>query len=237
MKTDFHPQRTARFLGRTDEHILVRSMAKLVLAEKTIAHRRSALRLGDRLLAGLNVLDLGPRSCSRRDRRRYRYSRHREWRAAVSFSRPSPRPDRARPARGSFCSSRRPRSRWCRRRQPSQGRPSPDWRDRSAIFDSRRSARVPPASSRSGRVFGGAPQPFGFAQQPLVLGHFARLFGGPWRLSGQPGVGEDEEFSGAGDKGKFGGLPGFPAALPCDQSGSPWRGDGIKAFLDAVASP
>jgi hypothetical protein len=192
MKTDFHPQRTARFLGRTDGHILVRFIGK--------NHCAPTIRVTawDRLLAGLNVLDLGPRSCSRRDRRRHRYSRHREWRAAVSFSRPSPRPDRARPARGSFCSSRRPRSRWRRRRQPSQGRPSPGWRDRSAIFDSRRSMAVV-WSARCWRGRGA---------------FWRRRQGQVWGVAG-----------------------GFPAALPCDQSGSPWLGDGIKAFLDAVASP
>jgi hypothetical protein len=47
----------------TDVHIPVRIIAKLVLAEQTIAHRRSALRLGNmgrqpRLFAGLDVLDL-----------------------------------------------------------------------------------------------------------------------------------------------------------------------------------
>jgi len=52
---------------RTDEYIQLRAAAELILAEKTFAHRRSALRFGNigrqpRLFAGLNVLDLGPRS-------------------------------------------------------------------------------------------------------------------------------------------------------------------------------
>jgi hypothetical protein len=55
--------RRKSFSGRTNVHILVRIIPELVLAEKTFAHRRSALRLGNmgrqpRLFAGLDVLDL-----------------------------------------------------------------------------------------------------------------------------------------------------------------------------------
>jgi hypothetical protein len=59
---------------------------------------------------------------------------------------------------------------------------------------------------------------FDFAQQPLVLGNFGRLVGGPWCLSGQHGVGEDEELSRASDKGEFVGFASdFQAAIQCDQ--------------------
>jgi len=51
------------FSGWTDEDIPGRIVAELVLGEETLAHRRSALRLGDmgretRLLAGFDILDL-----------------------------------------------------------------------------------------------------------------------------------------------------------------------------------
>src|SRR5450759_5416394 len=48
--------------GRTNEYVPLRIVAELVLAKEAVAHRRSALRLGNirrypRLLAGLDVLD------------------------------------------------------------------------------------------------------------------------------------------------------------------------------------
>src|ERR1019366_9710482 len=52
--------RRKSFSGRTNVHILVRIIPELVLAEQTIAHRRSALRLGNmgrlpRLFTGPDV--------------------------------------------------------------------------------------------------------------------------------------------------------------------------------------
>jgi DDE_Tnp_1-associated len=79
------------------------------------------------------------------------------------------------------------------------------------------------------------------AQQPLVSGSFGRLFGGPWCLSGQHGVGEDEELSRASDKGEFVGFASdFQAAVQCDQGWilleSCGQGGGVETFSDAITS-
>jgi hypothetical protein len=86
-----------------------------------------------------------------------------------------------------------------------------------------------PVGNAAVEALGQRDAQFGFGHPSIRsatigLGHFGGLFGGPWWLSGQHGVGEDAKLPRASDKGESVGFASdFQACIPGDQSRIPWQ--------------